>query len=111
LRERLVAHRLATPLLRTALGNGRGRRGERRGDGPIRFVLFTAYGMGGTVRTVLNLAGHLAQHYDVELISLVRGRDDPFFELPPGLRITVVDDRRPGAPRRCSGCCRGSRAC
>jgi len=86
-------------VIQLAVGNPRGRSGRRRADGPIRFLLFNAYGMGGTVRTVLNLAGHLAERHDVELISLVRSRDEPFFELPPGIRIVVLDDRRPSAPR------------
>ena len=98
--ERLAAHRLLSPLVRLAVGNGRGRRGERRPDGPIRFVIFNAFGVGGTVRTVLNLAGALAERHEVEVVSLVRGREEPFFALPPGVRVSVLDDRRPAARRR-----------
>jgi glycosyltransferase involved in cell wall biosynthesis len=97
LRERLIAHEVVAPLVQLLVGNRRGRRGERRPDGPIRFVLFNAFGMGGTARTVLNLAGVLAQRHDVEIVSLVRGGDEPFFAIPPGVRVSVLDDRRPGA--------------
>jgi glycosyltransferase involved in cell wall biosynthesis len=48
---------------------------------------------------VHNLAGHLARRYDVELISVVRRRDLPFFPLPPGVRVSFLNDVRPNAPR------------
>ncbi len=69
----------------------------RRADsGPTKvyFLIMHAYGMGGTIRTVLNVAGHLAGHYDVEVISVVRRRTKPFFPLPDGLSVRALDDRR-----------------
>ncbi|WP_404800248.1 glycosyltransferase family 4 protein [Actinomadura rudentiformis] len=60
----------------------------------IRILLQHAYGAGGTIRTVLNLCGHLAQEHDVELVTVVRDRQDPCFRIPDGVRVTVADDRR-----------------
>jgi glycosyltransferase involved in cell wall biosynthesis len=52
--------------------------------------------MGGTIRTCLTLAEHLAKHGPVEVISIVRSRDEPFFPFPEGVTVTVLDDRRGG---------------
>ena len=55
-------------------------------DRRVTIILVSAWGMGGTIRTVLNLAGHLAQSYDVEIISVFRSRDVSFFgSFPPGV--------------------------
>ena len=57
--------------------------------------------MGGTIRAAHNLAGWLARSDDVEIISVFRRRDEPFFgAFPPGRRVSALDDQRPGeAPR------------
>jgi glycosyltransferase involved in cell wall biosynthesis len=68
-----------------------------RDDGvEVRFLLMHAWGMGGTIRSTLNLAGQLAQRHEVEILSVVRRRDEPHFPFPPGVRVTAIDDQRPG---------------
>src|SRR5688572_17537205 len=65
---------------------------ERR----VYIILVSAWGMGGTIRAALNLAGYLADHYDVEVISVFRRRDSSFFgSFPPGIKVTALDDQRP----------------
>ena len=69
-----------------------------RGDaspapGPVRFVLQHAWGMGGTIRTTLTMAGHLAATRDVEVVSVIRRRDEPFFGFPPGVPVRALEDR------------------
>jgi glycosyltransferase involved in cell wall biosynthesis len=74
-------------------GSGEPVRDERRSL-KITFLIINAYGMGGTIRTVLNLAGYLADEHDVEVISIVRRRTDPFFPFPPGITVRTLDDQR-----------------
>ncbi|MFG3255078.1 glycosyltransferase family 4 protein [Streptomyces sp. NPDC048172] len=60
----------------------------------ISFLIFSAYGMGGTVRTTFNLAQALAEHHEVEIVSVFRYRDRPFFEPSRGVRLTSLVDMR-----------------
>jgi len=92
----VAAHRLAIALVRALPARRRRRRG---GPPAVRIVLTNAYAMGGTVRAVLTLAGHLASTREVEIIAIKRGgRRRPFFPFPPGVSVTTLDDRR--KPRR-----------
>jgi glycosyltransferase involved in cell wall biosynthesis len=103
LRRRLLGlpaiwlHRVALSLVR-ALPAPRSRRsaGSPR---PLRILLANAYGMGGTIRTTLNLAGRLARDREVEIIALRRHAERPFFAFPAGVTVTSLDDasgaRRP----------------
>ncbi|TDK62186.1 glycosyltransferase family 4 protein [Bacillus salipaludis] len=59
----------------------------------LYFLVFDIYGMGGTVRTVLNVTNYLAQAgYDVEIISVFRYRQEPFFAIDPRITINVLHD-------------------
>ena len=61
--------------------------------------MYDATGHGGVARTVLNLAGQLAGHRDVRVISLFRRSDEPAYALDPRVRLEVlVDVRRGQAP-------------
>jgi glycosyltransferase involved in cell wall biosynthesis len=93
---------LKSVLVRTArrglLEWARGRGAVRNRNGAVRpkvyFLLMHAWGMGGTIRTVLNTAEHLAQRHDVEVLGMIRTRDEPFFDFPEAVPlIPIVDDR------------------
>jgi glycosyltransferase involved in cell wall biosynthesis len=93
----VLLHRIVAGVAQAAIG----RRSHARPRGPasrqrITIVLLHAWGMGGTIRTTFNLAEHLAEHHEVEVLSLVRRRDRPFFPFPEGVRVTALDDQRPG---------------
>ncbi|GAB3963365.1 hypothetical protein GCM10029978_020900 [Actinoallomurus acanthiterrae] len=63
----------------------------------ITFLLESAYGMGGTIRATLTLANHLAMRHDVEIITLHRRRDDPFFPIDDRISVRTLIDHRKGA--------------
>ncbi|NDU77222.1 glycosyltransferase [Actinomadura sp. DSM 109109] len=58
----------------------------------VRVLLQNAHGTGGTIRTVLNLCGHLARDHDVEIVSVLKRSRRPFFALPAGVTVTYADD-------------------
>ena len=88
-----VAQRTASGLLRLAIGRRR-RAAAPPGDArKVYVLLMNAYGMGGTIRTTLNLVEQLAETHDVELITVMRRREHPLFPFPEG--ITVSARRRP----------------
>ena len=80
-------------------------RGRADASDGVVILLSSAWGMGGTIRSALNLAGWLAQHRHVEIITPYRRRDDPFFgAFPSGVVVTALADERAGhAPRGLSG--------
>ncbi|MEU1387366.1 MULTISPECIES: glycosyltransferase [unclassified Nonomuraea] len=92
------ARRVGVLLLR-ADNRRRARRAGPRSTRQVKILLLHAYGMGGTIRTAFNLAGMLAARHDVEIVSVTKTRDKPFFEVPPGVRITFLDDRAGHRPR------------
>ncbi|GAU70676.1 transferase [Streptomyces sp. NBRC 110611] len=60
----------------------------------ISFLLHNAYGIGGTIRSTFNLAAALAEHHDVEIISVLRHRSVPTMGAPPNVRLTPLVDLR-----------------
>ena len=86
----------ASVLLRLAIGRRR-RRAPVRNPQKVHILLMNAYGMGGTIRTTLNLVEELRRTHEVELITVIRRRERPLFEFPSGIEVTTVDDRRRSA--------------
>ncbi|MBZ6474680.1 glycosyltransferase family 4 protein [Streptomyces griseocarneus] len=64
----------------------------------ISFLIHNAYGIGGTIRTTYNLAGTLAEHHDVEIVSVFRHRDEPVFAPSGKVRLRHLVDLRKGSP-------------
>ena len=87
----VLVHRLALRLAGL-------RRGGGKADGrDVRILVLHAWGMGGTVRAVLSLAQSLAESgRSVEIVSVVRRVNTPFFPFPDGVKVTAVDDQRKG---------------
>lgn len=64
----------------------------------ISFLLHNAYGIGGTIRTTFTLARTLAEHHDVEIVSVFRHRDSPKLGAPDGVRMSHLVDLRKKSP-------------
>lgn len=62
----------------------------------ISLVLASAYVMRGDVRSTLNLATALAERHEVEVISIRRQKEKPFFPVGPDVQLRSVIDLRPG---------------
>ncbi len=63
----------------------------------VYILLVSAWGMGGTIRAAINLAGYLADHKDVEIVSTYRRREEPYFAFDPRVKVMALDDERKGA--------------
>ncbi|MFE2650720.1 glycosyltransferase family 4 protein, partial [Streptomyces sp. NPDC059346] len=66
----------------------------------ISFLINNIYGIGGTNRTVINLAEALAVRHEVEIVSVFRRLTAPKFEISPRIRVRALVDLRPGAADR-----------
>jgi glycosyltransferase involved in cell wall biosynthesis len=75
----------------------RNARVEPQGSEKVYILLVSAWGMGGTIRAAINLAGYLADRHEVEIISTYRRRDQPYFPFDPRVTVVALDDERPGA--------------
>ncbi|MFF0061051.1 glycosyltransferase family 4 protein [Streptomyces sp. NPDC005279] len=64
----------------------------------ISFLIHTIYGIGGTIRTTLNLAEELADRHEVEIVSVFRHRDNPLFAIDPSVIVVPLVDTRPSSP-------------
>ncbi|MFF8513312.1 glycosyltransferase family 4 protein [Streptomyces sp. NPDC015492] len=60
----------------------------------IAFLIHNAYEIGGTIRTVVNLANELSGRHEVEVASVFRHREEPRFRLDPRVRLTPLVDLR-----------------
>lgn len=68
----------------------------------VYIFLVSAWGMGGTIRAAINLAGYLADRYDVEIVSTYRRNEEPYFAFDPRVKVVALDDQRKGvlSPRQ-----------
>ncbi|MFD5078594.1 glycosyltransferase family 4 protein [Streptomyces sp. NPDC058371] len=66
----------------------------------ISFLINNIYGIGGTNRTVINLAEALAVHHDVEIVSVFRRSTATKFEISPRITVRALVDLRPGSADR-----------
>ncbi|MFG3303901.1 glycosyltransferase family 4 protein [Streptomyces wuyuanensis] len=64
----------------------------------VSFLIHTIYGIGGTIRTTLNLAEELAGRHEVEIVSVFRHRDEPLFAIDPRITVVPLIDTRPSSP-------------
>ncbi|MFD5426265.1 glycosyltransferase family 4 protein [Streptomyces sp. NPDC127084] len=64
----------------------------------VSFLIHTIYGIGGTIRTTLNLAEELAGRHEVEIVSVFRHRDEPLFAIDPRISVVPLIDTRPKSP-------------
>ncbi|MFC0552805.1 glycosyltransferase family 4 protein [Planotetraspora thailandica] len=63
----------------------------------VVFVIHNVYGIGGTIRTTLNLAGALAESHQVTIVSVLRHRESPRFPIDPRITVVPLVDVRPGS--------------
>ncbi|MFI9582116.1 glycosyltransferase family 4 protein [Streptomyces sp. NPDC052236] len=64
----------------------------------ISFLIHTVYGIGGTIRTTLNLAEELVNRHEVEIVSVFRHRDVPLFTIDPRITVVPLVDTRANSP-------------
>ncbi|MEV6124693.1 glycosyltransferase family 4 protein [Streptomyces sp. NPDC052077] len=66
----------------------------------ISFLINNIYGIGGTNRTVINLAEALGAHHEVEIVSVFRRATATKFEISPRVTVRALVDLRPGSADR-----------
>ncbi|MER5385454.1 glycosyltransferase family 4 protein [Streptomyces sp. NPDC002688] len=63
----------------------------------IVFLIHNVYGIGGTIRTTLNLASALADHHEVTIVSMLRHRTKPRFTIDKRVTLLPLVDQRKDA--------------
>ena len=66
----------------------------------ISILVHNVYGVGGTNRTVINLAEELSRRHHVEIVSILRRLDRPMLEIPARIPVRGLVDLRKGSPDR-----------
>lgn len=62
----------------------------------VSFLINNIYGIGGTNRTVINLAEALSADHEVEIVSVFRRAAATKFEISPQVTVRALVDLRPG---------------
>ncbi|MEU6281016.1 glycosyltransferase family 4 protein [Streptomyces sp. NPDC047028] len=60
----------------------------------ISFLIHNVCGIGGTITTTFNLARALADRHDVEIVSVLRSRDQPALTPDPRIALRFLVDQR-----------------
>jgi glycosyltransferase involved in cell wall biosynthesis len=68
----------------------------------IVFLLYNAYGIGGTIRSTVNVSAALAPRHDVHIVSVHRTVDAPQLPVDPRVTLTSLIDWRPGSGDTCA---------
>jgi glycosyltransferase involved in cell wall biosynthesis len=98
LRRRLLGpvavalHKAAMAVAARLVRRGSGSDGSPR----LHMVLEHAWGLGGTIRTTLNLADWLSPRVPVEIVSMRRAREEPALAFPDGVAVTELGGRAGG---------------
>lgn len=58
----------------------------------VRFLLLTAWGIGGAIRATFTTAAHLRSGHDVVVVSVFRALVEPGMAVPDGLRLRPLFD-------------------
>ncbi len=70
----------------------------------ITYLLMWGHAVGGTEHSVYTQASAMAAHHDVEILSVIRDRPEPFFPLDDHVRMThLVGNDDPDSPRLLAG--------